>query len=748
MLRWRRVVIDPLAQTSDVVQAEIDDVEPERRAWLRERIAALAPGAAAARRALYERLVTVEVQETFLAGRFPTTTRFSLEGCDALLPLVDAIVDASVARGVDDVLVGCGHRGRLALLVGLGCWSREEVLALCARTPAAVAREHGDVRYHLGGRGRRRGATVELVPSPSHVSAVHPVVVGRVRARQDARGDRRGVLAILLHGDGAFVGQGVTAELLNLARLDGYTIGGAIHVIVNNQIAFTTRPRDGRSTPQPTDLARMLRAPILHVSADAPDTVAAVGALAAEYRATHGDDIFLDLVGYRRRGHNEGDEPRFTLPALYRAIDAHPPVCALHAEQLVAAGIATRAELEATRAAETSAWRAALDRVTAGDVQSVEPDPPRRRPAAPGAVSLDRLVRIAARLAVLPPGFAVHPKLGAAIAERAARVAAGQPIDLAAAETLALATLAEEGVAVRLSGQDARRGTFAQRHAVLVDQITGASHSPLAELGRFAAWDSPLAEGSVLAFEYGYSVDAADALVLWEAQYGDFANGAQVAIDQFVTSGEAKWGQRSSVAMLLPHGHEGQGPEHSSARLERWLELCACNNMRVCQPTTAAQLFHLLRSQVAESRPLVVLMPKSLLRSPRAASPPTELAAGGFAPVLDDVQIPRAARVILCSGRLYYELLAARPAGSTAALVRLEQLYPLAPEVGELVRRRAAPITWVQEEPRNLGAWRYVAEQLGSAVTCVSRPESPAPAGGSIERHRAEQAQLIAEAFA
>jgi len=748
--------IDPLTPGGGTFELELDGPVAEGpRRWLEERVAAgaLAPGPPEARRRLHARLVAAEVLETFLGARFVAAKRFSLEGLDALLPLLEAIVDDSAAAGVREVVVGTAHRGRLGLLVGLGARSREEVLAMFARAPGGEL-EDGDVRYHLGGSATRAGATITIVPNPSHVEWVNPVVTGWARARQAAAGGVGAVLPVLIHGDGAFAGQGVAAETLNLARLAGYAVGGTVHVVANNQVAFTAEPADSRSSRHASDVARMLRVPVLRVSADDPDTVVAVGRLAAAYRAVHRDDIVIDLVGYRRRGHNEADEPRFTQPVAYRAIDAHPTVRALHARRLADDGVLGEPDAGRLVADETAAWRRTLAAVRAGGAarseEAVAGDVPVEAPPPPP--SLDGLAAAARALAAVPAGVDLPAKVAALLAARARAVAAGDRVDVAAAEMLAWATLVADGVSVRLSGQDARRGTFSQRHAAVRDQATGAVHVPLADLGpgRFEVHDGPLSEAAVLGFEYGRSVAAPAALTIWEAQYGDFANAAQVVIDTFVAAGEARWGLRSGLVLLLPHGHEGQGPEHSSARVERFLALCADDNLRVCQPTTAAQLFHLLRSQVGRRRPLVVLTGKGLLRAAHAASPVADLTTGGFAPVLVDGDVAAARRVVLCSGRLYHDLAAARAAGDPVALVRLEQLYPLSDEVRALLAGRSprAPIVWAQEEPRNLGAWRYLADVLRDVpLTCVARPASASPAGGSMARHQREQADVVARAL-
>ena len=755
--------------------------DPEKREWLRERIEAgvhRKPLAPADRRALLERLTEVEVFEQFLHRAYLGAKRFSIEGTDMLVPMLDLSIDRADQAGATGVVIGMAHRGRLNVLAHvLGGVSYADLIAKFEGRHARIAGT-GDVKYHLGAEGTRitrsgTPLTVTLAPNPSHLEFVNPVVEGMTRARQTDR-SRPGlarnenlVVPILIHGDAAFSGQGVVAETLNLARLPAYRTGGTLHIIANNQIGFTTDPRETRSADYASDLARGFDVPVFHVNADDPEACLAVIDLAMSFRERFHDDIVIDLIGYRRFGHNEGDEPAYTQPLMYREIAAHPTVLSLWTSTLVEAGVVepgdaqtlrdqAHAELvriqEQVRSRTESADRIDPD-VAAGD------HPVDEIPTAVAAATLDAMDR---QIHSWPADVHVLPKLARQLERRAKLLAAGGPIDWAHAEALALASLLADGVPIRMSGQDTERGTFSQRHLVLHDAETASKYVPLANLQGlgvpFEICNSPLSELAAVGFEYGYSVVAPRALVLWEAQFGDFVNGAQVILDQFLAAGREKWGQLSRLVLLLPHGFEGQGPEHSSARLERFLQSCAEDNLRVANCTTPAQYFHLLRWQALNPvrRPLVVMTPKSLLRHPHAVSRLADLAAGGFQPVIDDGELEpgRVERVVLCSGKVYYDLMAADSSSrDRVACIRIERLYPLPsrPLLSELSRYERAEITWVQEEPRNMGAWSWIEPQLreltGRPVRYIGRPGRASPAEGYAIDHEAQQSRIVREAF-
>jgi 2-oxoglutarate dehydrogenase E1 component len=737
--------------------------------------------------ALLARLTEVEAFERFLHRMFPGRTRFSIEGVDMLVPILDTLLDLAAGGDVWRVLIGMAHRGRLNVLAHVLRRPYAEILAEFKGT-AGGARSGGpalagDVAYHAGCdaalRARDGTLRVTLAPNPSHVEAINPVLEGMARAAA-TRADQPGapefssghVLPILIHGDAALPGQGVVAETLNLARLRGYTTGGTIHVVTNNQLGYTTDPGDASSTPYPTDPARGFHMPIVHVNADAPEACVEAARLAFAYRARFHRDVLVDLVGYRRHGHNEGDEPAFTQPVLYGRIARHPTVRARWAASLAERRVVEAGQPDELMTAALRRLQDALASARAGTPRpAAEPEPPPAAGPMPGtAVAADRLRALEHALLTVPEDFTLHPKLERAVAQR--RSALDTPdtatVDWATAEQLALASLLSEGIAIRLTGQDTERGTFSQRHAVWHDARTGQSYVPLQTFaGARAACEvrnSPLSENAALAFEYGYSVEARDGLVLWEAQYGDFVNGAQVVVDEFVASARAKWGQCSSLVLLLPHGAEGQGPDHSSARLERFLEVGA-GGLRVAACTTAAQYFHLLRLQAllrhTDPRPLVVLTPKSLLRHPRVASPLRDLADGAWQPVLDDDRAGEAGQVrraVCCSGKIAVDLLSHPAAGdrSDVAVVRLEQLAPFPTDA----MRRALDgypalreIVWVQEEPRNMGAWGYVEPALAAIasrrwpVRYIGRAPSPSPAEGSYAEYLAMQTALLERAW-
>ena len=736
---------------------------------------------------LLQRLSDAEGLEHFLHRTYLGQKRFSLEGNDMLVPMLDLALEEAVRDGCREVVLGMAHRGRLNVLahtVGVGY---EEVLREFEGTPAkrngvltVPESGTGDVKYHRGAEGehalRDGGAVrVTLAPNPSHLEFVNPVVAGLARARQfggtgqDDAPDSTVVVPLMIHGDAAFAAEGVVAETLNLARLRGYTTGGVVHVIVNNQIGFTTDPADGRSTRYASDLAKGYDIPVLRVNADDPPACLAAVRLAMAYRAKFQDDVVIDLIGYRRHGHNEGDEPAYTQPRLYELIHGHPTVRTQWADALVAEGTMTAEDVAAMEKALSDRLRDAQEAVK-GPQPDGEPEEGVRSGSMDGPiathVAFADLAEINAASMAVPDGFTIHPKLRRQLDKNRGDFTEESVLEWAHGETLAIGSLLREGVPVRLTGQDAQRGTFSQRHLVFHDPETGATHAPLAALGnaRFEVYNSPLSETAVLGFEYGYSVGADVELVLWEAQFGDFVNVAQPIIDQFIASGQSKWGQLSRLTLLLPHGYEGQGPEHSSARLERFLQMCAEGNMRVVYPTTPAQYFHLLRLQAhAPERPLVVMTPKSLLRHPLAGSPASELSRGGFHPVLPDpdseARTDGVTRLVLCTGKVYYDLAASdeRAAAAHVAVARVEQLYPFpGDEIEELVRRypNLEEAIWTQEEPRNMGALSYIGPRLRAAVPrtvplrYLARPEWASPAEGKASDHATEQRRIIQEAFA
>jgi len=762
--------------------------DPGRKAWIQRRLEETrnqTPLERGERLRVLEMLSRAELFERFLHTKFVGQKRFSLEGAESLIPLLDTIVEEGPARDVREFVIGMAHRGRLNVLSNLLGKSLETIFGEFEDIENVEAPfGSGDVKYHKGFSSDRRTRSgqrvhLSLTGNPSHLEAVDPVVEGRTRAKQMSVGDVRGrsVVPLLIHGDAAFAGQGMVAETLNLARLAGYSTGGSIHVVVDNQIGFTTTPAEARSTLYCTDVAKMIQVPIFHVNGDDPDAVVHVAGLAIEYRQRFGEDVVVDLVCYRRHGHNEGDEPSFTQPLLYEKIRALPGVRKIYTETLVAAGVLDLAEAERMETELGEQLQHALANVKTkppGPDEPYEPSGPwtgfsrvalREQPDT--SVAIDRLQQIAERIASLPPGFEVHRKLVPFMERRSKAIAEGSGIDWAFAEALAFGSLLLEGYNVRLSGQDTSRGTFSQRHAVLVDQQSGTEYAPLAHLssnqGRFEVYDSLLSEAAVLGFEYGYTLADPMTLTLWEAQFGDFANGAQVIIDQFVSSASVKWGRLSGLVMLLPHGYEGQGPEHSSARIERFLQLCAEDNLQIVNCTTPAQYFHVLRRQMRRNfrSPLVVFTPKSLLRAPRAASLPAELTGGRFQPLIEDAaalrEADRVRRVLLCSGKVYYDLLEERERRADTAIIRLEQLYPWDDgAIAAALARfdRAERVLWVQEEPANMGPWLFVRDPLeaalrpGLALGYAGRPSAAAPAGGSLRVHRRQQAALVAKAFA
>jgi 2-oxoglutarate dehydrogenase E1 component len=757
------------------------------RRWLRQRMESTRNRPRfdrAQKRRILLKLYATTLFETFLHSHYIGQKRFSLEGGEMLIPLLDAIIErAGVAWRVREIVLGMPHRGRLNVLANILNKPYSLIFNEFEGNPPRTTHGDGDVKYHLGFSSDHTSADahtvhLSLTPNPSHLEAVDPVVEGRVRAKQRRHGDteRKLGLPLLIHGDAAFAGQGIVAETLNLSQLPGYRTGGTVHVVVNNQIGFTTAPSEGRSTRYCTDVAKMVEAPVFHVNGEDPEACVHVAELALDFRQTFGRDAVIDMVCYRRHGHNEGDEPAFTQPLMYAKIRDRPSITELYTEHLIMTGDLSTAEAETIAETYQEKLKQIYDEVH-NNHHEPQPGPPMFRGAWSGlspqydadpaetGVPYDVLRRVAEALAIVPPNFHRNPKLDRIVNSRLKAVEGRGVTDWAFAESLAFGSLLVEGTPVRLSGQDSRRGTFSQRHALLVDANTGEKYIPLNHIAegqaQFCAYDSLLSEAAVLGFDYGYSLDEPHMLILWEAQFGDFANGAQVIIDQFIASGESKWGRCSGLVLLLPHGYEGQGPEHSSARLERYLQLCAEDNMQVVYPTTPAQYFHLLRRQVRRSfrKPLIVMTPKSLLRQKDAVSPIDELTRGGFREVMDDpAAAPRVRRVVLCSGKLYYDLARRRDeAGKDAgvALIRIEQLYPW-PE--DLLRRtlepfRAADVEWVwaQEESQNMGAWTFVAprlrELLGEEVLYVGRGASASPATGSHSIHEREQRELVEAAI-
>ncbi len=767
---------------------------PEERRWLRqaaERGRFRAPDDPIDPLALLDRLTQVEVFERFLHRTFPGKTRFSIEGVDMMVPILDEVIAESAEAGIGNILIGMAHRGRLNVMAHVLNKPYAQILAEFKDPVSSKSfREDmawtGDVKYHAGAHraikgGRAMDLVVSMPPNPSHLEAVDPVVEGMARAAGTLvdgpgapRFDPGRSVPILIHGDVAFPGQGVVAETLNLSRLPGYTTGGTIHIIANNQLGFTTGPDDAYSTSYASGLARGFKIPIIHVNADDPEACVEAARLAFAYRAKFQRDFLIDLIGYRRFGHNEGDEASFTQPLMYQKIASQPTVRELWAQTLVERGAVTGEQAEGSIRKHTAAMQAAVDALEP-EQDLIEPEPEAPPPGAASraetSVPLSRLRDLHSSLLTLPSDFAMHRKLervrekrGTALDEPDART-----VDWSIAEELALASILADGVSVRLTGEDVERGTFSHRHAVFHDVSTGRVHVPLQSLSQasaaFEIHNSPLTENAVIGFEYGYNIQEPGRLVIWEAQYGDFINGAQVMIDEFLVSARGKWGLRPSLVLLLPHAHEGQGPDHASARPERFLQIAADLNMRVANCTTAGQYFHLLRRQAALLRvdplPLIVLTPKSLLRHPLVASAPRELAEGRFRMVIPDEEATARAddvrRVLVCSGKVYTDLVAAeqRKTRPEVAVCRLEQLYPV--PMRDLramldTYANAEEVVWVQEEPENMGAWEFIRPHLtevasGRPVRRVARPRSASPAEGSAARHALNQQALVNQAY-
>ncbi|SPT53379.1 2-oxoglutarate decarboxylase [Actinomyces bovis] len=794
---------DSYCRTVGIEYMHIQD--PAQRRWWQERLECeWSPISSAKRRRILTKLEQAEAFETFLQTKYVGQKRFSLEGGESLIVLLDRLLDAAAHDGLDEVVIGMAHRGRLNVLTNIAGKSYGQVFDEFDGNAITAGQGTGDVKYHLGTEGVFTGTDgvstrVSLAANPSHLETVDGVVEGIVRAKQDRIGlGEKGytVMPVLVHGDAAFAGQGVVYETLNMSQLPAYRTGGTVHVVVNNQIGFTTGAASARSTTYATDLAKGLQVPIFHVNADDPDTVARVAERAYEYRAAFHKDVIIDLICYRRRGHNEGDDPSMTQPVMYRLIDSLPSTREVYTKALVGRGEITEAdakeiersfhdELERilvdTRASHANESAPAPSQVidatdpTQVGKQLTTLDLPTSQLAGEGmmlgwtsAVSRSVVERIGDSQTAYPEGFTIHPKLAAMLAKRQEATRAGG-IDWGLGELIAFGSLLMEGVPVRVAGEDARRATFAQRHAVLHDHDTGAEWTPLAFLTRdqaaFEIYDSLLSEYAALAFEYGYSVERPEALTCWEAQFGDFANGAQSVIDEYITSAGQKWGQRSGLVMLLPHGQEGQGPDHSSARIERYLQMCAQNNMRVAMPSTPANHFHLLRQQAYSRprRPLIVFTPKQLLRLKAASSPVEDFTSGTFKPVLGEAEAQLATgrgvtRVLLCSGRVYYALAAEREklGDRSTAIIRLEQLYPLDEEAlaAALAPYGEAELVWVQDEAANQGIWPWLALHMPESLTgrrrlrLVSPPEAASPALGTAGAYKRQQAELMAAAFA
>jgi 2-oxoglutarate dehydrogenase E1 component len=751
--------------------------DPEERVWLQERIELKHEQVdRQEQKHVLGRLNAAEAFETFLQTKYVGQRRFSLEGAESVIPLLDAVLTRAAEQQLDEVVIGMPHRGRLNVLANIVGKSYGKIFAeFEGNIDPKSSHGSGDVKYHLGAGGTftgRGGVTtkVSLTANPSHLEAVDPVVEGIVRAKQDLidKGEEGfTVLPVLLHGDAAFAGQGVVAETLNLSQLRGYRTGGTVHVVVNNQVGFTTSPAAARSSLYSTDVARMIQAPIFHVNGDDPEACVRVAKLAVDYRRAFKKDVVIDMVCYRRRGHNETDNPSFTQPLMYDIIDKKRSVRKLYTEALVGRGDITLDEAEeALRDFQEQLERVFVETRDASGRPKPAPDMtlPGPQPV-DTAITPEVMKRIGDAFASPPDGFMVHPRLKPQLDRRAAMASEGG-IDWAFGELLAFGSVVLDGVPVRLAGQDSRRGTFSQRHAMLVDRNTGEEHTPLKYLdpdqAPFWAYDSLLSEFAAVGFEYGYSVANPKALVCWEAQFGDFVDGAQTITDEFISSGEAKWGQRSRVTLLLPHGYEGQGPDHSSARIERFLQLCAEDNMTVANCTTPANYFHLLRRQaLAAVRPLIVFTPKSLLRLRAATSPTEDFTSGGFRPVLADPARPAASevtRVLLCSGKVFFDLAAWRSEHDVTdtAILRLEQLHPFpADSLREaLAAYPSAEVRWVQEEPENMGAWTYVAMRLPALLagrpplSVRARPGSASPAAGSSKVHEEQQRAVVESAFA
>jgi 2-oxoglutarate dehydrogenase E1 component len=764
----------------------IDDLSVRR--WLQRRMESTGNRLELSREEqlrIFTRLTDAVTFEEFIHKKFIGAKSFSLEGCESLIPLLDLAIEKAGEQDVKEIVFGMAHRGRLNVLANIIGKSPRQIFREFADTDHK--RGAGDVKYHLGFSGdwktsENKTVHLSLCFNPSHLEFVNSVALGRVRAKQDRVGDteKNSCMALLIHGDAAFAGEGVVQESLNLSQLAGYSVGGALHIVLNNQIGFTTSPNEGRSTLYATDVAKMLQIPIFHVNGEDPESVAQVVKLAMEFRREFKRDVVIDMWGYRRLGHNESDEPSFTQPALYRAIEKRKPVREGYLDHLLKLNGISREEADQIDAHRREQLERELSESKSENYSPLNESPRgiwSRSKFVGGSfdkieeiqtgVSVEKLCALLKKQTELPKNFHPHPKIEKFLQGRREMAEGKAPLDWSAAEALAFGSLATEGFTIRLSGQDSRRGTFTQRHAALYDYENGDCYIPLQHLAADQAsvkiYNSPLSEAGVLGFDYGYSLDCPDGLVLWEAQFGDFVNAAQVIIDQFIVSAEEKWHRLSGIVLLLPHGFEGMGPEHSSARLERFLDLAAEDNIQIVYPSTPAQYFHCLRRQVISTwrKPLIVMTPKSLLRHPQAVSKLDELANGNFQHVLADA-LPKAKskirRVLLCSGKIYYDLLKQREQSKAddVAILRLEQLYPLKKDVVQNALSEypeGTPVFWVQEEPENMGAWRYLRARFGEKLfgrfpfASISRPASASPATGSSNRHKREQQQILTEAL-
>ncbi len=761
-------------------------VETSQKRWIQQRLEicrAQPAFDAAKRKTLLERVIAAGALEEYLHTKYVGQKRFSLEGSEATIALLDQLVEDAGRHGLKECVVGMAHRGRLNVLVNVVGKHPSKLFAEF-EGKGPIETRSGDVKYHMGFSSDIQTPSgpvhLTLAFNPSHLEIIDPVVEGSVRARQDRRQDheRNQVLALLIHGDAAFAGQGVVMETLNLSQTRGYMTGGTVHIIVNNQIGFTTSdPLDSRSTLYCTDVAKMVQAPILHVNGDDPEAVAMAARIALDFRMEFNKDVVVDVICYRKHGHSEADEPAATQPIMYQHIRNHPGVRKIYTEKLVSAGVITHGEAEAMAARYIDALEnnQVVSRPHASVTDNryaINFDPFRGtnwRHATTTAISAERVKRLGERFNAVPENFTLHRAVSRVLADRQAMAAGTKSCDWGFAETLAYATLLSEGCPVRISGQDSGRGTFFHRHAVIHDQKTGETYLPLqnlgADQGSFLVINSTLSEEAVLGFEYGYASAEPNSLVIWEAQFGDFANGAQVVIDQFIASSEEKWGRFCGLVMLLPHGYDGQGPEHSSARLERFLQLCAEDNMQVCYPTTPAQMFHMLRRQQVRPyrKPLIVMSPKSLLRHRLSVSPLVDFTEGQFQVVIDEIDKldkNKVRRILACSGKVYFDLLEARRAHGieNCAIIRLEQLYPFPKEEMQAVLAlypHAVELVWVQEEPRNQGAWSMLlsARHLrgcideSQSLTCVARPYSASPAVGYASLHLEQQQSIISAAL-
>jgi 2-oxoglutarate dehydrogenase E1 component len=749
----------------------IDDTA--RRRWISDRLESDAPQPD--RSYILERLIRAELFEQVLQARYLGSKRFSLEGVTALIPLLDRVLAAAAHAGGEQVMLGMSHRGRLNVMAHIAGQREADIFAGFEDVDPRSVLGSGDVKYHVGATGHYRThdgrkLSVHLASNPSHLEAIDPVVIGRARAKQarvGGAGRFTKVLPIVLHGDGAFAGQGIWAETLNLAGIQAYSVGGTIHVIVNNLIGFTTEPADLYSSRFASSIAKRQAIPIFHVNGEDPDAVVRVGQMALEYRNAFASDVVIDVIGYRRHGHSEVDDPTITQPRLYAKIKNHPPLWQIYAKRI---GVDASAMVEAVRSELERAHKAASEMQKKPSLSRLPAYwSPYKRGRFDSAYEVDtgvevaRLAEVAEKLTSYPADFAIHPKVKKLLEQRSEMGHGKRAVDYGMAEALAFGTLLVSGTPLRFTGQDSRRGTFNQRHAALIDTRTEAQYLPLEHLatgqGRCEIYNSTLSEAGVLGFEYGYSRDYPEALVLWEAQFGDFANCAQIIIDQFISAGEDKWDLPSGVVMLLPHGYEGQGPEHSSARIERYLQLAAEDNIQICQPSNAAQYFHLLRRQALRHwrKPLVVFTPKGMLRHPDASSPIQDFARPRFEWVVPDREIISARRILICSGKIGHELRNARKQrGDTeTAILFLDQLYPFPKKElrAEVARHpNAREIVWVQEEPANMGALSYVLPRIehyirGIPVRSVKRSASASPATGSAKAHELEQKTLITLAF-